>query len=340
MKILIFSPSFLPVLGGLENMMDFLARGLSELGVEVIVITLVGNKPIADNIETTPYKTVRNPSIFQFYNYYKECDAYLNFNISLKGLWPLFFKRKPFFVSHQITYTNIDGSIDLLERIKRYIAKFSINIYCSEFVKDSLNFNKGCVIGNCYNDHLFKNLSKQREFDIVFVGRLVSDKGVDTLVNALHLLKKNDHLCPSLTIIGTGPELENLKNIVFSLNLNHQIIFSGKHIGQSLVNLLNQHKLMVVPSKWKEPFGIVALEGLACGCDLMVSQNGGLIEASGKQSLNFQNGDIESLYFQLKTYFTSKNTLFDKSSVETHLKSHSILSTSKKYLEFIKKHTS
>lgn len=334
MRILIFSPSFLPTLGGLENMMHFLASGLSNLNVEVTVITLVKEK--AEGEEQFNYKIARNPSYLEFYRIYRTCDAYLNFNVSLKGLWPLLLKPKPFFVSHQITYLNLDGSVDFLERVKRFISKFAVNIYCTSFVKTSLALKNGYIVGNCYNEVLFKNLERNRDLEIAFVGRLVSDKGIDTLLNALILLKEKDKLCPKLTIIGEGPEREALKAIIEKSNISTQINLAGSYTGEKLVSLLNRHQLLVVPSKWKEPFGIVALEGLACGCDLIVSKNGGLVEASGSLALTFENGQELSLYETLKLYFTGKTFKFDQKQINDHLQQHSITSISEKYLNIIK----
>ncbi|KHJ36975.1 glycogen synthase [Pedobacter glucosidilyticus] len=335
MKILIFSPSFLPVIGGLENMMHYLATGLSNLNVEITVITLEKNKSKEE--EEFNYNIIRKPSYITFYKLYKECDAYLNFNISLKGLWPLLIKRKPYFVSHQITYINFDGSINFLEKIKRFITRFSTNISCTDFVRQTLPLKNGYVIGNCYNNNIFKNLNLNRDLEIAFVGRLVSDKGVDTLINALHFLKQRDKIYPKLTVIGNGPELENLKSLTMQLNLNDQINFIGAFKNEELVNLLNRHKLLVIPSKWEEPFGIVALEGLACGCSLIVSKNGGLPEASGNLSIKFENGNPESLYLALKFHYETFKFDNDDSDTKEHLRLHSIKSIAKQYLDTIEK---
>ena len=78
------------------------------------------------------------------------------------------------------------------------------------------------------------------------------------------------------------------------LNLPH-VTFAGAKQGVELVNLLNAHRLMVVPSRWPEPFGIVALEGIACGCVVIGSTEGGLAEAIGPCGVTFSNGDAEAL---------------------------------------------
>jgi Glycosyltransferase len=52
---------------------------------------------------------------------------------------------------------------------------------------------------------------------------------------------------------------------------------------------------LVVPSRYDEPFGIVALEGIACGCLVVGSSGGGLKEAIGPCGLTFPNGDAVAL---------------------------------------------
>jgi glycogen synthase len=61
------------------------------------------------------------------------------------------------------------------------------------------------------------------------------------------------------------------------------------------VPLLNRHRLMVVPSRYDEPFGVVALEGIACGCVVVGSAGGGLPEAIGPCGRTFRNGSVEDL---------------------------------------------
>ena len=52
---------------------------------------------------------------------------------------------------------------------------------------------------------------------------------------------------------------------------------------------------MIVPSRYEEPFGVVALEGLACGCLPIVAERGGLVDAIGPHGLTFPNGDHSAL---------------------------------------------
>src|SRR5439155_17292393 len=111
--------------------------------------------------------------------------------------------------------------------------------------------------------------------DLVFLGRLVSDKGCDLLIQSLGRLAEQG-LRPSLTVIGDGPERSRLQNLAKSLNLQDQVTFAGAPTSEEVARLLRQHSLLVVPSVYEESFGVVALEGMACGCVVIGSDGGGL----------------------------------------------------------------
>src|SRR5271168_3963962 len=94
---------------------------------------------------------------------------------------------------------------------------------------------------------------------------------------------------PKLTIVGNGPELTKLQRMVDRFQLAGQVIFVGTQTGRALVELLNRHRVIVVPSRWQEPFGLVALEGVACGCRAIVAESGGLLEAAGQLAIVFEH---------------------------------------------------
>jgi glycogen(starch) synthase len=164
------------------------------------------------------------------------------------------------------------------------------------------------VIGNPYEDRFFRLMPEiTRDKTIVFVGRLVSDKGVDLLLQALKLLQR-DGFSPDLTIVGSGPEEGNLRKLSAQLGLDRQVTFAGQQSGNSLAQTLNRHRVLAVPSRWAEPFGIVALEGIACGCVVVGSQNGGLKEAIGPCGLTFENGNVAALASQLQRLINEPDT--------------------------------
>lgn len=334
MKILIYSPAFLPMVGGLENMAYMLAKEWSFLGNEITVVTnaLIGD--FKDDDE--PFTILRNPSRREYWGNYSNNDVIFFLNISLKGIWPWFLKKKPIVVSHQITYYNYDGRITILEHIKRQLSRLFINISCSSFVKSTLPEKQGVVIHNAYDSAIFINTLpyNARIKEIVFVGRLVSDKGLDSLIKALELLNSVNQVIINLEIIGEGPELKYLEELIIILGIENQVRFLGKLTGKDLAKKINEHQIMVVPSRWKEPFGLVGLEGLACGCKMIVSKNGGLLEATGFMAEVFENGSELSLASAILA--TLKKPQYIKKDIDFHLRQHTPQYIAKKYLSIIK----
>jgi glycosyltransferase involved in cell wall biosynthesis len=107
-------------------------------------------------------------------------------------------------------------------------------------------------------------------------------------------LKREGHH-PRLKIIGSGKEDGTLRALVARLGLQSQVSFLGAQTGEVLVELLNAHSVIAIPSVWREPFGLVALEGLACGCIPVAADGGGLQEAIGECGLTFSRGSSKAL---------------------------------------------
>jgi len=291
MKLLVYSPAFLPLIGGLEINVAQFAAEMVRLGCEVVVVT---ETPGQDSDEF-PHPVIRRPGVRNFLRWTRWCDLYYQANISLRGLWPLLFVRRPWAVSHHSWYRRGDGRIAWQDRLKRFLLRFAaVSISVSQGIAIDLE-TPSIVIPNPYRDRLFRILPDEpRERDLVFLGRLVSDKGVDVLLEALGQLAGRG-LRPSLTIIGDGPEAPPLREQVARLGLGDQVEFLGIRTGEELVRWLNRHRILVVPSRYDEPFGIVALEGIACGCAVLGSRGGGLPEAIGPCGRTFRNGDAEHL---------------------------------------------
>jgi glycosyltransferase involved in cell wall biosynthesis len=174
------------------------------------------------------------------------------------------------------------------------LRRATASIAASRFVADDLSV-PSVVVPNCYDDSLFRILgAPERRGDLLFVGRLVSDKGVSVLVDAVRRLVASG-TNPSLTIVGAGPEEPALRAQAAALGIGPRVRFAGALSGEALVEEYNRHRYVVVPSVWEEPFGIVALEAIACGCIPVVSDGGGLPEAAGNCGVVFRRGDSTSL---------------------------------------------
>ena len=130
---------------------------------------------------------------------------------------------------------------------------------------------------------------------ILFVGRLVREKGVWLIIEAFQDLLK---IVPEakLIVVGKGPEEMYLRDHTRRLGLEQKIFFTG-FIEDKLRNLLYQVcNVAVFPSLY-EPFGIVALEAMALGKPTIVSDTGGLGEVvkHGSTGLKFAPGDKRAL---------------------------------------------
>ena len=114
--------------------------------------------------------------------------------------------------------------------------------------------------------------------------------------------------------------------------------FVGAKRGAELRALLNRHRILVVPSRWKEPFGIVALEGIACGCVVVGSRGGGLKDAIGPCGVTFRNGDALALADALTPLLRdAKNLAPFREAAPAHLRNHRATRVAATYIEVIER---
>jgi glycogen synthase len=287
-KIFFFTTVFSPSVGGIERLAETLCAEFVALGHEVRLATTTPGKG------TYPYPVIRRPGLGEFLGLLRWCDVHVQANVALKFVWPrLLFARKTVF-QHNCAYEQDDGSWNLFGRAKVALAKHSRGIANSHYTSERIGIPD--TVLNAYDDAVFRNTRPwaHRDRDLVFLGRLVSQKGCDTLLRALRRLRARG-LRPRLTVIGDGPERDMLGRLCSELGLKCQVQFVGAMTGTELAVLLNRHKVMVVPSIIREPFGIVALEGLASGCVPVVSERGGLVDAIGGHGFTFPNGNDAAL---------------------------------------------
>jgi glycosyltransferase involved in cell wall biosynthesis len=223
--------------------------------------------------------------------------------------------------------------------LQRFSSRFAFNLACSKALADRIR--PQCrVISNAYDDALFRNVQTVRERELIFVGRLLSDKGVHVLLAALVLLR-GDGIRPRLTVVGTGPDWDFLTVKCRDLGLSDQVEFVGKKAGPALAALLNSHQILVVPSLVWESFGIVALEAIACGCTVVAACEGsGLTEAIGPCGVTFPPGDTHALARALSRLLRSPETRpqYHRCAAD-HLRPHAAAAVASAYLDVLKQVT-
>jgi len=126
----------------------------------------------------------------------------------------------------------------------------------------------------------------------------------------------------ALAIVGDGPEVASLRNEVQSLGLSSYVTFLGRLDGPELVGELNRSRVLVVPSIVEEGFGLVALEGIACGCRVVASDVGGLREAVGSCGRLVAAGDPKALSRALIEELNHRDSESYRASADKHLSHH------------------
>ncbi|HEX4961543.1 MAG TPA: glycosyltransferase family 4 protein [Thermoanaerobaculia bacterium] len=334
MKVLIYSPAFIPNVGGLEINTANLAEQLAAHGLDVVIVT----RTAGEGPDGVAYRVVRNPSPWAFLGWTRWCDVFVQQNVSLRGLWPLLLVHRPWVVTHHSWYCRTDGHVAWQDRLKRRLLRHAAaSIAVSQALADDLD-TPAVVIPNTYRDRLFRILpGVERSRDLVFLGRLVSDKGADLLIEALGILAERK-VRPSLTVIGDGPERSALAAQARRLGVAAQVELVGVREGEELVRLLNEHRVLVVPSRYQEPFGIVALEGIACGCLVVGSAGGGLKGAIGPCGLTFPNGDVATLASALEQALADPElTRALQRNAARHLAAHGSEATALAYVRQIER---
>jgi 1,4-alpha-glucan branching enzyme len=130
---------------------------------------------------------------------------------------------------------------------------------------------------------------------IFFVGRLVKEKGVDVLLRALPRVFA-EHPRAKAVVSGRGPMFFELQKQAEDYGISERVLFTGFVDDEERNKLLASADIAVFPSFY-EPFGIVALEAMAAGTPVIVSDVGGMgdVVEDGVDGLKFTPGDDEKL---------------------------------------------
>jgi glycosyltransferase involved in cell wall biosynthesis len=131
---------------------------------------------------------------------------------------------------------------------------------------------------------------------LLYVGQLVRHKGVHTAIEALKkILCEDKYQDVTLTIAGgtITPEYESyLHALVHGLGLEQRVFFRGFVTPDALPSLYGEHDILIFPSIWEEPFGIVLLEAMSSGLAVVATGTGGSAEilTEGTNALLFPPG--------------------------------------------------
>jgi glycogen synthase len=280
------------------------------------------------------YEVIRSPPVKSYVQALRWSDVCLCASVSLRGLLPMMIARRPLVISHQ-TYHGSPGHFSMVSEFKKTATRFGSNICCSRAVQSHIP-GRSVVIPNSYRTEIFKEYNDViKDLDMVFVGRLVSDKGVSDLIEAISQLGRAGFR-PRLSIVGNGPERSAIVTRVGELGLGRQVTFTGIKTGSDLARFVGRHRVMAVPSRWAEPFGIVALEGIACGCAVVGTDLGGLPEAIGPCGVTVPNADASAMARALRSLLEDDILRAGYcSGAPVHLARHSRSEVARSYLHVL-----
>ncbi|WP_235276581.1 glycosyltransferase family 4 protein [Methylacidiphilum kamchatkense] len=278
-----------------------------------------------------PYQVIRKIDPFTVFYATAHADVILHNHLSIKLCWASALLNKPYgvIIQNWLSFKGIKGLL-----YKWILKKAKIVIGVSKAITDHLPYG-GIVIPNAYDHRIFcLPLAEDRPKDLLFVGRMELDKGAQNLLKAIILLKQ-ENINLTATFVGYGPDENNLKILQKEYHLENEVSILGPKNAQEVASLMQKHKILVVPSR-KEPFGIVALEGIACGCVVIGTEEGGLKEAIGPCGLTYPNGDINQLTYKIKELLGNPKKMYTlKSNAKEHLKKYTSEAIGKLYNDLL-----
>lgn len=140
---------------------------------------------------------------------------------------------------------------------------------------------------------------------VLFCGRLHAQKGVDHLIRALQWVGPP---C-TVEIIGEGPEKQQLLGLAERLGGPHQIEFIDWIEPKALEERMQRAELLVMPSRWPEPFGLAGLEAMRFGVPVIAYQVGGILQwlKDGNNGLVVPPSDVQQLGMSIHRVLTDSD---------------------------------
>jgi glycosyltransferase involved in cell wall biosynthesis len=126
---------------------------------------------------------------------------------------------------------------------------------------------------------------------VVFAGRIVHPKGIAVLIRAAPRVEAEFVVC------GDGRDLDFMREEARRLGVQERVSFKGWLGAEELATELAEASVVVLPSLWPEPFGLVGIEALAAGRPAVASATGGIGDwlEHGVNGLGVPPGDVDAL---------------------------------------------
>lgn len=173
------------------------------------------------------------------------------------------------------------------------------------------NYMKNNLIQNGFNEERVKIKSvtkspvlypkdKRYESDLLFCGQLIQGKGTNVLLKIMRLLKKANL---RMNIVGMGNDYWKIRNFIKKNELEEKVKLYGHRNDVKL--FMRNSKLLVMPSTWQEPFGLVGLEANSQECPVIAFDIGGISDWASLSPGNIlvQPVNTEQYIDRIKDFF-------------------------------------
>jgi len=335
MNVLLESRAFYPSVGGLEMMAQELGREWENRGhtVRIVTVTPLDGKPELENLDV-----LRSPSSTEWIRQMEWADVFFQNGVSLRSLGCAVLSGCPIVFRHPDVLRPIEDGFDLRNELKRWATTLGMNIASCDAVAKPIRGETVTVpntVRPIFQNQLDNGHSDATRSGLLFVGRLVSIKGVDVAVRALRILRERG-VKQTLTLCGDGPERTAVRQQVEEYGLTDAVTFEGWTDPEDLVHHYSMAEVALVPSRY-EPFGIVALEAIACGCPVVASNTDGLPEAIGDCGLLVPPGNPEALANAIERALQPTVRQKLRAVMPAHVERHQIDRIAREYLNHIEK---
>lgn len=368
-KILLIAPSTLPIPskkgGAIETLMDyFIGENLINESFELKIVSF-GQKNQIKKEGCNNYVYIKRNFISKIndYIYYKfgilipyiirKVNNILTLDnydyVIVEGnkdyILPLKLRKNEkllFHIHHDVfnrrTLQNekILAKVDRVICVSQYIKKISIKKY-EKFKSKFIVLNNCCSNDFFLYEHFDNSILRNRynlkddDFIVLYVGRLVKEKGVIELLNALEKCQYNIKLFViGNSSFGSKKISEYGRTVLDIIDQNDNFFYLGQIPHNLIPNYILSSNLQIIPSIWEEPCGLVAIEGMALGIPMVCTRSGGIPEylyenyplivdnneyvsdnILDKINYAYENkGQLESISIELKKHgkkYTTKN---------------------------------
>ena len=176
-----------------------------------------------------------------------------------------------------------------------FVSKYLKNQYLKNinFMPKNLH-----ILYNGVNYNLKNPVKKEK--NIIFVGRLVKEKGAHLFLEAAKVLSKKYNKWKFIVVgsayLGSEIETDFSRKIVSLVRqLGSNVEFTGYLPHQKSQRMIEKSEILVVPSIWNEPFGLVVAEGMIHGCAIITTNKGGIPEIIQDKGIILETINTQSI---------------------------------------------